>query len=213
MAEREFTRGRKFLSRLGRIGSRERVFEREQFFPLPPEQVFAPFAEAGNLQAITPPWLHFRIISALPITMGEGAVIEYRLRLHGMPVRWRTVIETWDPPHRFTDVQERGPFALWHHTHTFEAVEGGTLARDQVRYRVGFGPFGEVAHAFMVGRDVERIFDFRRTAILELVGEPDLDSAAARSTGAGRGVAALAGFGTAVTLVAAGLLVRRARRR
>jgi len=151
----------------------ERVLEREQFFPEPVEQVFAPFADTGNLQAITPPWLHFRIISKLPIEMKAGAIIEYRLRFHGVPVRWRTMIESWDPPYRFTDVQQRGPFALWHHTHTFERVEGGTLAGDRVRYRVPFGPFGEVAHALFVGRDLDRIFDFRRGAVLNLVMSQD----------------------------------------
>ena len=157
----------------------ERVLERGQFFPESVERVFAPFADAGNLQAITPPWLHFRIISELPIEMKAGAIIEYRLRFHGVPVRWRTVIESWDPPHRFTDVQQRGPFALWHHTHTFEPVEGGTLARDRVRYRVGFGPFDDGAHALFIGRDLARIFDFRRTAVLDLVTvSPDGDSQA-----------------------------------
>ncbi len=151
----------------------ERVLEREQFFPVPIDQVFAPFADAGNLQAITPPWLHFRIISELPIEMKVGAIIEYRLQFHGVPVRWRTVIESWDPPYRFTDVQVRGPFALWHHTHTFERVEGGTLARDRVRYRVPFGPFGEAANALFVGRDLTRIFDFRRTTVLDLVTNQD----------------------------------------
>jgi ligand-binding SRPBCC domain-containing protein len=157
------------VSTLAARGGNEQVLEREQFFPLPIERVFAPFADAANLQAITPPWLHFRIISELPIEMREGAVIEYRLRFHGVPVRWRTVIESWDPPHRFTDVQERGPFALWHHTHTFETVQGGTVARDRVRYRVGFGPLGDVARALFVGRDLERIFDFRYDAVQELV--------------------------------------------
>lgn len=169
VATDRFHAARRLVSRLGGVGSRERVLEREQFFPHPIDGVFAPFADAGNLEAITPPWLHFRIISELPIAMKPGAIIEYRLRFHGVPVRWRTVIETWDPPHRFTDVQQRGPFALWHHTHTFERVEGGTLARDRVRYRVGFGPFGEIAHTLFVGRDLERIFDFRREAVLELV--------------------------------------------
>ncbi len=149
----------------------ERVLERKQFFAEPVEKVFEPFADAANLEAITPPWLHFRIISELPIEMREGAVIEYRLRLHAMPVRWRTVIESWEPPHRFTDVQERGPFALWHHTHTFEAVEGGTLARDRVRYRVGFGPFGEIAHTLFVRSDLERIFDHRQQAVSDLISE------------------------------------------
>lgn len=155
------------------ISSRERVLEREQFFPLPAERVFAPFADAGNLQAITPPWLHFRILSTLPIEMGPGAIIEYRLRLHGLPVRWRTVIETWEPPARFTDVQVQGPYALWHHTHTFEPVDGGTLARDTVRYRLPFGPLGNLAHALLVRHDLTRIFAFRRTAILALVSAPD----------------------------------------
>jgi len=149
----------------------ERVLERKQFFAEPVEKVFEPFADAANLEAITPPWLHFRIISELPIEMREGAIIEYRLRLHAMPVRWRTVIESWEPPHRFTDVQERGPFALWHHTHTFEAVEGGTLARDRVRYRVGFGPFGEIAHTLFIRSDLERIFDHRQQAVSDLISE------------------------------------------
>lgn len=145
---------------------------REQFFPHHPDVVFEPFSRAENLQAITPPWLHFRIVSALPIEMREGAVIEYRLRFHGVPVRWRTEIVAWDPPHRFVDLALRSPFALWHHTHTFAEVEGGTLARDTVRYRVGFGPLGELAHALLVGRDLERIFDFRREAVPDLIASP-----------------------------------------
>ena len=147
----------------------ERLLEREQFFPHPVEQIFEPFSRADNLEAITPPWLHFRIISDLPIEMREGALIEYRLRFHGVPVRWRTEIEVWEPPHRFVDLALKSPFALWHHTHEFEAVEGGTLARDRVRYRVGFGPFGEAAHGLMVGRDLDRIFEYRRVAIQGLI--------------------------------------------
>jgi len=143
----------------------ERLLEREQFIPLPIEDVFEPFSRAENLQALTPPWLHFRITTELRIEMREGALIEYRLRFHGVPVRWRTEIEVWEPPHRFVDLALKSPFALWHHTHTFEAVEGGTMARD----RVGFGPFGEAAHALLVGRDLERIFEFRRDAIGKLI--------------------------------------------
>lgn len=150
-------------------GGSDRTLVREQFFAHPIEAVFEPFSHAENLQAITPPWLHFRIISQLPIEMREGALIEYRLRFHGVPVRWRTEIVVWDPPHRFVDLALRSPFALWHHTHTFETVEGGTLARDTVRYRVGFGPAGELAHALLIGRDLERIFDFRRNAVENLI--------------------------------------------
>jgi ligand-binding SRPBCC domain-containing protein len=148
---------------------RERTYTRELFLPYPIEQVFAPFADAANLQVITPPWLHFRIISELPIEMREGAVIEYWLRLHGAPIRWRTVIAHWDPPYRFIDLQSSGPFALWHHTHTFETVEGGTIMRDRVIYRVGFGPIGGIANALLVQRDVRRIFDFREQATIALV--------------------------------------------
>lgn len=196
----------------------ERVLEREQFFPLPVDEVFAPFADAANLQAITPPWLHFRIISTLPIEMKVGAIIEYRLRFHGVPVRWRTVIESWDPPHRFTDVQQRGPFALWHHTHTFEPVEGGTLARDRVRYRVGFGPFGDMANALFVGRDLAHIFDFRRTAVLALVSDApvaETSPEAASPTGDTRrqGMAIVMGIASAVLIgVALGIGRSRIRR-
>jgi ligand-binding SRPBCC domain-containing protein len=147
----------------------DRVLVREQFFPHPREKVFEPFARAENLQAITPPWLHFQIVTELPIEMKEGALIEYRLRFHGVPVRWRTEIVIWEPPFRFVDLALQSPFALWHHTHEFEEVDGGTLARDRVRYRVGFGPMGEVAHSLLVRRDLERIFDFRRKAVLDLV--------------------------------------------
>ena len=146
------------------------VLDREQRFAEPVEKVFEPFADAAKLEKLTPPWLHFRITSELPIEMGEGAIIEYRLRLHGIPVSWRTVIETWDPPHRFTDVQVRGPYALWHHTHTFAAAPGGgTLAHDRVRYSIGCGPLGDAAHRLFVRRDLERIFDFRREAVKRLV--------------------------------------------
>jgi len=147
----------------------ERLLEREQFFPKGVEEVFEPFSRAENLQALTPPWLHFRIVTELPIEMREGALIEYRLRFHGVPVRWRTEIEVWEPPYRFVDLALKSPFALWHHTHTFEAAEGGTIAHDRVRYRVGFGPLGEAAHAVLVSRDLERIFDFRREAIEDLI--------------------------------------------
>jgi ligand-binding SRPBCC domain-containing protein len=151
---------------------RSAVLERSQFIPAPIETVFAPFADAANLQAITPPWLHFRIISELPIKMRTGARIAYWLRLHGVPIRWRTRIVAWDPPHRFVDVQTSGPFALWCHTHTFEEVPGGTIARDRVDYRVGFGPIGTLVHRLLVRRDIERIFDYRQEAILQLVDLP-----------------------------------------
>ena len=138
--------------------------------PLPPEAVFPFFGDALNLEAITPPWLGFRVVTPGPIEMAPGARIEYRLRLHGMPIRWRTTIAVWDPPHRFVDVQLSGPYRMWHHTHDFDpATDGGTLMRDTVRYALPFGPLGAAAHRLLVRRDLEAIFDYRGAAVLHKV--------------------------------------------
>lgn len=145
------------------------ILEREQFIPASIEEVFAPFADAANLQAITPPWLHFRIVSSLPEKVQTGARIAYWLRLHGMPIRWTTRIVAWNPPYQFVDVQTGGPFALWCHRHTFESVPGGTIARDRVEYRIGFGMAGRLMHRLLVRRDLDRIFAYRQEAILDLI--------------------------------------------
>ncbi len=138
------------------------TLRREQRLPGTPDDVFPFFADAGNLEAITPPWLAFRVVTPTPIEMRAGTLIEYRLKLHGVPVRWRTRIAVWDPPRRFVDVQIDGPYRLWHHTHDFEPDgRGGTIMRDRVRYALPFGPFGAIAHALFVKRDLRRIFDFR----------------------------------------------------
>lgn len=114
---------------------------------------------------MTPPWLHFRVTTPRPITMGPGTLLDYRLRLHGVPIRWQTRIETWEPPVRFSDTQVRGPYSLWEHTHEFElAGEGGCTMRDTVRYAIPYGLLGELAHRLFVRRDLERIFDYRRDA-------------------------------------------------
>lgn len=141
------------------------VLQREQHLPQPPDDAFAFFGDAGNLETITPPWLGFEVLTPRPIAMHPGTLIAYRVALHGVPVRWLTRIEIWEPPHRFLDVQLRGPYALWHHLHTFEPAGSGTLMRDTVRYGLPLGPLGEVAHRLFVRRDVERIFDHRRHAI------------------------------------------------
>ena len=151
--------------------SAEQVLERTQRIELPIERTFELFGDAFNLERITPPWLGFRVVTPRPIEMGEGTRLEYRLRLHGVPVRWRTRISVWDPPHRFVDEQISGPYALWHHTHSFEPAGEATLITDRVRYRIGFGPLGALALALFVRRDVERIFDYRREAMLELIAE------------------------------------------
>jgi ligand-binding SRPBCC domain-containing protein len=138
---------------------------REQVLPGPPDEVFRFFADAANLEAITPPWLRFRIVTPQPIRMEPGALIEYRLRLHGIPIRWLTRIELWEPGRRFVDAQVKGPYALWRHTHSFEEHPDGTLMRDTVEYALPFGALGRLALLAFVRRDVERIFDFRAAAL------------------------------------------------
>lgn len=150
--------------------SREHLLERVQRVPVERERAFGFFADAHNLESITPPWLNFRVLTPAPIEMREGTLIEYRLTLHRIPVRWRTEISEWSPPRCFVDRQLSGPYALWHHTHTFEPDGDGTLIGDRVRYRIGFGPLGELARRLLVERDLERIFDYRREAITRLVG-------------------------------------------
>jgi ligand-binding SRPBCC domain-containing protein len=146
------------------------VLEREQRLPAPPSAVFPYFADARNLEAITPPLLRFRVVTPEPIPMRPGTLIQYRLRLRGIPVSWLTSIQEWDPPHRFVDVQLRGPYALWHHTHDLaDDGAGGTVMRDTVRYAIGFGPLGELAHRLVVRRDLEAIFAFRHEAVARLV--------------------------------------------
>ena len=139
---------------------------REQVLDGTPDELFAFFADAHNLEALTPPLLRFRVVTPAPIEMGVGAFIQYRLRLHGVPVGWKTLIQAWDPPARFVDVQVSGPYALWHHTHELSPVgPAQTLMRDTVRYAIGFGPLGELANRLLVRRDVEAIFDFRAREI------------------------------------------------
>jgi ligand-binding SRPBCC domain-containing protein len=141
------------------------VLEREQVLPVGVDEAFAFFGDALNLQRITPAWLHFRVVTPGPIAMAPGTLIEYRLRLHGLPLRWLTRIEAWEPGVRFVDVQLRGPYALWHHTHEFEPRGAGTLMRDRVRYALPLGPLGRAAHAVLVRRDLERIFAFRHATV------------------------------------------------
>ena len=148
------------------MANRHHVLRREQRLPRPPRDVFPFFADAGNLEAITPPWLGFHIVTPQPIAMGAGTLIEYRLRLHGVPVRWLTRIEAWEPGDRFVDAQVRGPYRLWHHTHDFAPDgAGGTIMRDTVRYALPLGVLGAVAHRAFVARDIARIFDHRATRV------------------------------------------------
>ena len=138
---------------------KEYTLRAEQWLPRPRDEVFAFFADARNLEALTPPWLKFEVLTPAPIEMRPGALIDYRIRVHGLPIRWRTEITEWSPPHRFVDVQLNGPYTLWHHTHTFEERDGGTLCRDDVRYRPRGGA---LMNWLFVDRDVKMIFDFRQ---------------------------------------------------
>ena len=145
--------------------ARTYTLTREQLIPRPRKEVFAFFEDAANLETITPPWLHFRILTQLPIEMRTGALIEYRLRLYGLPIWWRTRIEEYEPPFRFVDQQLRGPYKLWHHTHEFEEIADGTRMKDTVRYELPFGPLGSWTHTLTVHRLLQRIFDFRYEVI------------------------------------------------
>jgi len=131
-------------------------------------EVFAFFSDPANLARITPPWLSFRIVGPAPSPMAAGSRIEYRIRWMGLSLRWVTRITRWNPPYEFQDVQEKGPYARWIHTHRFRATEGGVLIDDHVDYALPFGPLGRLAHALRVRRQLEGIFDYRRTSIGEI---------------------------------------------
>jgi len=132
----------------------------------PRREVFAFFADPANLQVLTPGWLEFRLDSA-PAGMGPGISIDYRLKVRGIPLRWRSRISAWDPPRRFVDEQERGPYRLWIHEHDFEEEGGGTVCRDRVTYAV---PGGRLVERLVVRPDLERIFRHRRERLVERFG-------------------------------------------
>lgn len=146
------------------------VFETEQYIPAPREDVFPFFARASNLGEITPESLQFEILNGASAEVQEGALIDYRLRVRGVPVRWQTKIEQWDPPHRFVDTQLKGPYETWHHTHTFESLGPGTLMTDRVLYRLPLGALGRLSGGWLVEHDVRGIFDFRRRKINQIFG-------------------------------------------
>lgn len=146
------------------------LLERTQLVPRPRGQVFAFFADAHNLERITPGFLRFRIVTPGPIAMRQGTLIDYRLSLFGVPFGWRTLIERYEPDERFVDVQLAGPYRRWRHTHVFEDAPGGTRMLDRVEYQLPLGPLGALAYALMVRRRLEIIFDHRRLAVDRLLG-------------------------------------------
>jgi ligand-binding SRPBCC domain-containing protein len=150
------------------------ILEREQIIERPRAETFAFFADALNLERITPPFLRFRIITPLPIEMGAGTEIEYRLRLFGVRFRWLTVIDQWRPEEKFVDIQLSGPYSLWHHTHIFEKLgRARTLMRDRVLYQIPYGLAGTLAHRAFVRKTLDLIFDYRTAMISRLLAPGD----------------------------------------
>jgi ligand-binding SRPBCC domain-containing protein len=139
---------------------------REQYVPRPLAEVFPFFADARNLEAITPPWLRFRILD-LPDRIDAGTEILYRLRWHGVPMRWKTIITVWRPGLEFVDIQKIGPYVMWQHTHLFRPEGEGTRIIDEIEYRLPMGPVGNLIRRWIVAPDLERIFDYRAARIAE----------------------------------------------
>jgi len=159
------------------------VLERTQFVPRPRAEVFPFFANAANLERLTPPNLGFEILTPSPIAMRAGTIIDYRIKLDGIPMKWRTRIERFEPGVQFVDVQDKGPYASWRHTHTFRDVDGGTELGDRVEYALPFGPLGRIAHAVIVKRRLRAIFDYRARVMIELFGRPANEVRASSTAG------------------------------
>ena len=148
---------------------RTHLLEREQLLARPLEEVFRFFSEASNLALLTPPSMHFRLITAQPVQMRDGTLIEYRLRVHGMPIRWVSRIEDWEEGVGFADRQVKGPYRHWLHRHGFEATEDGTRIVDRVEYALPFGVLGLLGVP-LVRRELDAIFAYRRAAVVRLLG-------------------------------------------
>lgn len=148
--------------------------ETSAWVPVSRLKAFELFADAFKLEAMTPPFLGFSVVTPAPIEMKSGRLIDYKLRLHGIPIRWRTCITDWQPPNGFEDSQIKGPYSKWVHTHTFDEIDGGTLMRDVVRYSaIG----GVLVHRLFVKRDLQRIFEYRQKMLPGLLG---IESSACR---------------------------------
>ena len=154
------------------------ILQRSQIINRSKSETFDFFSDAFNLERITPPFLRFKILTPPPIVMEKGQLIEYQLSLFGVPFKWKTIIEEWSPEPHFVDRQLKGPYSLWHHTHTFEEVGNGRiLMKDIVRYRIPFGPFGIIAHWLFVERMLNKIFDYRAVTTAELLnGTPRVEA-------------------------------------
>lgn len=141
------------------------ALEREQVVDKPFEETFDFFSRPENLARITPSKIEFNILTPSPISMGAGTVIDYTIKIAGIDIHWKTLISSYDPPYSFTDEQLKGPYAYWHHRHRFEKYGNGTCIYDSVSYALPFGFLGRLVHSLFVKRQLNRIFDFRHSAI------------------------------------------------
>lgn len=148
------------------------TLDRTQRIAAPLGDVFAFFSNPANLARITPPWLSFRIHGSVPAELAEGARLEYRIRWSAISIPWVTRIVKWSPPREFVDIQEKGPYTAWIHTHRFAEKEGIVEMEDHVEYALPFGPLGRLVHRLRVRRQLEQIFDYRRRTIEEIFGRP-----------------------------------------
>lgn len=154
----------------------EHIFERTIWLPAERDYLFDFFSRAENLQLVTPGWLNFRVLTPLPVEMKLGALFDYRIRLYGVSLTWRTKITAWEPPHRFEDTQLAGPYRVWVHEHLFEPENGGTRMTDRVRYRSRGGPLEPLVDSLFVRSRLEKIFAFREEAFRQLFTQQQADS-------------------------------------
>lgn len=147
-----------------------RTLERTQIVPRPLAETFRFFSDPRNLQRLTPAFLNFKFLERPPEVVHPGTAIDYQIRLYGIPVHWRTRIEVVEPPKKFVDVQEKGPYALWRHSHSFRDVGGGTTEmKDRVEYAMPMGPLGEIAYHLFVKRSLAQIFEYRERKLEEIM--------------------------------------------
>ena len=147
-----------------------RTLERIQIVPRPIAETFRFFSDAHNLKRLTPAFLQFKFLEPPPEVMQPGTAIDYQIRLYGVPIHWRTRIEIVEAPTKFVDVQEKGPYALWRHSHSFKDIGGGrTEVKDRVEYAMPLGPLGEIAYHLFVARSLAQIFEFRERKLVEIM--------------------------------------------